>query len=150
MPLSRPLFETTPVQIFALPGILPEHCQFVLDLSSRQIVVRGTQEEPVRRVGPLTFSATRILLALLSAYPRPCSYAELFLALAPTGEEEWVWDREVSMRSIRHAAQALTIVLRRVGLVATALRGYGYVLACARRGEERDPAGLRFQKGVLK
>lgn len=97
---------------------------------------------PLVRTFALTPSGTRVLLALLRAYPSFCSHRDLFLALSPQTaaheESEDGVDHARNLLPVRRALKSLLPMLRACGLRAVALRGQGYLLAAAVPPGTRD------------
>ncbi len=122
--------------IFALPEILPERTQVLLDIRSCTAILLNQEREgstPLLHFCQLTPSAARVFRALLKAYPQHCPYQTLFAALYPASltTPSPVWEQYV--RPIRRALRHLAPVLRAFGLEVVSLRGHGYLLAPAAR-----------------
>lgn len=135
--------------VFSLPELFPSHTHLLLNAStSTAILLRleGTALASCHRAFQLTPSATRILWSLLRAYPAPCSYRSLFLALFPqASEENRFWEHEEGRRPVRRALVTLLPFLRGCGLRAVSLRGQGYILAPTTRSPHRIRARWRSE-----
>ncbi|HEU5378868.1 MAG TPA: hypothetical protein VFV38_25875 [Ktedonobacteraceae bacterium] len=115
--------------------------QLLVDPQGHAILLLHLDDE--RRVSllrslPLSDSAARIFWELWRAYPAPCSYRDLFLALYPLPQEAEgrTWVRDFALRPVRRAVTALAPALRELGLAVVSLRGQGYILTSATASPE--------------
>ena len=127
--------------VFAIPELFSTDMQLRLDVETHTalfVFLQGGEAFPQIRSVSLTPASTRLFLALLQAYPWPCSYQSLYRALYPSpkraDDDDW-WEqvKDLALPMIRRALKKLAPALRTGGVQVIALRGQGYLLAPATR-----------------
>ncbi len=133
--------STQAATVFVIPELFQADVQLRLDVETSTALFLSLQSGeafPQIRSVSLTPASTRLFLALLQAYPWPCSYQSLYRVLYPspkrTDDDDW-WEqvKDFALPTIRRALRKLAPALRTGGVQAIALRGQGYLLASAMR-----------------
>ena len=120
---------------FPLEGLLPANQTLVFNLSMRSATLFSASpdgEAQMLSQQRFTPNGMRVLLPLLKAYPRFCTYDVLVASLLSLTleqahqmlHESW----EVAMRPVRRAISGIMDGLHALGLSVRSLRKAGYVL----------------------
>ncbi|HEU5376970.1 MAG TPA: helix-turn-helix domain-containing protein [Ktedonobacteraceae bacterium] len=137
---------TQAASVFAIPELFQADMQLRLSVETHTalfVSLQGGEAFPQIRSVSLTPASTRLFLALLQAYPWPCSYQSLYHVLYPspkrTDDNDW-WEqvKDLALPMIRRALKKLAPALRAGRVQVIALRGQGYLLAPATRQTPRQ------------
>jgi hypothetical protein len=119
----------------ALPGLLPANHTLVVNPVKRILIM--LYDEPsgeARRVKVQNISPSgiRVLIPLLQAYPKYCTYEILLTHLYPMPVEavrkQLQESRETTMRPLRRAISTINVDLHPFGLQVTSIRNRAYTL----------------------
>lgn len=136
---------SSPVALtFRFPELFPRHACLLVDASTNTAILlcfEGGSQVGSHPCFRLTSSATRVLLALLSAYPASCSYRTLCQTLFPLSRghaRQPRWEKKRDLRPVRRVLATLQPFLHHLGMQVISLRGQGYLLIAHRRSLRKE------------